>query len=661
MLAETAARVADRTRYQAPLAIGATRHGNRLRAELPSSATLLLEPSGRNSAPPIAAAALMSRPGDLLLILPADHHIEDLDSFHTAVEKGAEAAMARRIVTFGIEPDHPNTSYGYIETRGGGAVRDVIRFVEKPDRKTAELYLSAGSFYWNAGIFLFRADVMLAAFKAHAPDILSDVEQSLSNGVLDPALFSFVRAQSIDYAVMEHASNIAVVPVSMGWSDLGDFRALHRIASRGDPDATILRGPVVATQSSGIFVRSDGPRIAVHGLNDIAIAATRGAVLVTRLSDAAEVKKAAAAVSDVGLQVKDEPTWDWVSNWLWKTVMPQWAQICLESGFVEQLDMDGRPLPQAPRRGRVAPRQLFAFARARRLGWNADNVADAVIEAALAHLDGPARSPKGGWAHGLNQCGITDPRRDLYDHAFVALAGAELAMLGDPRGHALAQEAFTLIDTLFADANHGGWRDIETRPDGKFANPHMHLLEASLAHFEAVHNTKSAARIDTICALFEQFVFDARTGAVAEELNDDWSRHGNERIEPGHCYEWAFLLTEVERLTGRDTASWARRLVAFTETRGLHYRFAADHLDAPQPTFRLWPQLERLRILTQLSLPDADKVGLLHDIKSSYLEPGPAHGWVDKLDGTLQPAASAVPASMVYHLMTGLAPFAPPP
>jgi len=351
-----------------------------------------------------------------------------------------------------------------------------------------------------------------------------------------------------------------------------------------------------------------------------------------------------------------------VSDWLWNSVTPNWGQICLENGFVEQLDMDGRAQTQTPRRGRVAPRQLFAFARARRLGWNDAGLADAVIEAALAFLDGPARSPEGGWAHGFDERGkVADPRRDLYDHAFVALAGAELAMLGDPRGHALAQEAFTLIDSLFVDRDHGGWRDPETRPDGKFANPHMHLLEASLAYFEAAHDKAAAARVETICVLFEQFVFDARTSAVVEVLNGDWSRRADGRIEPGHCYEWAYLLIEAERLTGRDTASWARRLVAFTESRALVGQFAVDHLDDSKPTFRLWPQLERLRILTQLSLPDVDTTGLLRAIKANYLAHGPSHGWLDKLDSTLSPATVAVPASMLYHLMTGLAPFAPPP
>lgn len=666
MLTETALRVADPARYERPLAIGGARHADLLHASLPN-ADILLEPVGRNSAPPIAAACLLSAPGDLLLVLPADHHIADLDAFQRAIDQGADSANRGQIVTFGIEPDHPATGYGYIQEREAAAAgpRPVARFVEKPDRETAESYLADGGFYWNAGIFLFRAQVMLDALKAHAPDILQDVERALVQGRLDRGRFREVREESIDFAVMEHAENIDVVPVSMGWSDLGDYRALHEIAAGSDSETPVLSGPAVATESSRVFVRSDGPRVAVHGVEDIAVVAARGNILVTRLSDAAGVKKAAAAVEHPGWALEGAPVQAWARNWLWKKVMPRWAAVCCDPasrGFIENLTMDGEPQPEATRRGRVAPRQLFTFARAKRLGWNPEGAADQVIEHALAFLNGAARSPRGGWAHGFDGEGkIVDERRDLYDHAFVALAGSEVAALGDPRGDALADEAFDLIDSLFLDASELGWRDLETGHGGaKLANPHMHLLEASLAHFEAVHDTRSAKRIETICALFEQYMFDARTGTMSEVFASDWGRSEDNRIEPGHCYEWAFLLTEAERLTGRDTGSWARRLVAVSEAQGLKNGLVLDVLGTPECSFRLWPQLERLRALAHIPWVHADLVAALETIKAHYLDKGPAHCWIDKLDCAREPISQTIPASMVYHLVTGLAPFAPP-
>ena len=666
MLIETARRVSDPTRYRPPLAIGASRHAAMLRADLPE-ADLLLEPVGRNSAPPIAAACLLSAPEDLLLVLPADHHIADLDAFQTAIETGADAAARGRIVTFGIKPDRPATGYGYIEEAESAAAgpRPVKRFVEKPDRETAERYLAAGGFYWNAGIFLFRAATILDALQAHAPDILRDVKASLKGGALDRAAFVKVRDESIDYAVLEHARNIDVVPVSMGWSDLGDYRALHEIAAGGNREEPVLIGPAAATDAKNVFVRSTGPRVAVHGLDDVAVVATPPRVLVTRLSDAAGVKAAAGAAKDRALPLSGAPIQEWARNWLWNDVMPRWAELCCDpasSGFIENLTMAGEAQPDATRRGRVAPRQLFTFARAKRLGWNPDDAADRVIEDALTFLNGPARSPNGGWAHGFDGTGkVIDPRRDLYDHAFIALAGAEVAALGDARGEALAEEAFQLIDMLFQDSDHGGWKDHETGDGAKLANPHMHMLEASLAHFEALHSVQSAKRIETICALFEQYMFDARTGAMSEVFKDNWRRTGNSRIEPGHCYEWAYLLTEVGRLTGRDTASWARRLVAFSEAHGLSDGLVLDALYVNEPSFRLWPQLERLRALAAMPWPEANLAAFLEVIRARYLDLGPAHCWIDKLDARGRPAAKAIPASMVYHLMTGLAPFAPPP
>lgn len=662
MLAETVARVSDPARYNAPIAVGSARHEALLRSQLPG-ARILLEPLGRNSAPPIAAACLMSEADDLLLVLPADHYIQDVDAFLAAIETGAVAAQDKKIVTFGIRPHYPATGYGYIEAEGCEAVRRVVRFVEKPDHATATEYLATGRFFWNAGIFLFKASVMTEALEAHAVDILQGVEKALADDVLDRVAFRQVRAESIDYAVLEHASNISVVPVSMGWSDLGDFRALHDAAT--DADTIYTEGHAEVTESSNIFVRAEGVKVAVHGLDDVAVVATPDNILVTRLSDAARIKPVTEALAQIGQVAATESQRAWLQNWLWEKVMPSWAALSLcpkGSGLIENIDLDGNPRLMESRRGRIAPRQLFSFARAKRLGWNLSGASDRVIEGAYAFLVGEARHESEGWVHKFNADGsVQDPRRDLYDHAFVALAACELASLGDPRGEALAQEAFATIDRLFHDERRGGWHDRETDPEVKRANPHMHLLEASLAHYEAVYDSASLKRINTICTLFERHMFDPATGAMVENFKIDWSRQDADRIEPGHCYEWAYLLGEAQRLTGRDTASWRRRLIDYAENHGTRSGFALDTVGASVPSFRLWPQLERVRALSHTPRPGADIPAILQAVITTYLEPGPSNGWIDKLGADLAPSATNVPASMIYHLMTALGAIAPPP
>lgn len=341
-----------------------------------------------------------------------------------------------------------------------------------------------------------------------------------------------------------------------------------------------------------------------------------------------------------------------------------WADRSLDpesGGFFEQLDQTGAPVPGLGLRGRVAPRQLYAFARVRALGWNPDGAADRVIDHALAFLDGPGRSPRGGWAHRIAPDGrIIDERRDLYDHAFVALAGAGLAALGDRRGEELADEAFGLIDTVFADPDGRGWFDPELAPGVRLANPHMHLLEACLAHHDATGSMPSLQRAERIAALFERHMFDADTGAMSETFGADWSAAPERAVEPGHCHEWAFLLGELERASGRDTASWRRRLVAFAERAGLSNGLAVDLVGAPRPSCRLWPQLERIRALVHIAPERDDLDALVERIFDLYLDHGAPGVWRDQIDPSGETLNPNAPASMVYHFITAFAPLTLP-
>ena len=285
--------------FSTPLVIGAAHHGD-LIGRLSGRADILFEPFGRNSAAPVAAAALASDPDDLLLVLPADHDIADVEAFHEALKAGAEAAWAGSVVTFGIIAATPETGYGYIEAASSdGAVIDVVRFVEKPDLATAETYVASGKFFWNAGIFLFRAGDMLAAFEAHAPDILESVKAALPGcfasaserriGTLDKTAFEDCRSESIDYAIIEHHKALKVVPVDMGWSDIGDFKALWE-RSEKDENGNVIIGDVRAIDCRNCYIRAEGKPVSVAGRENAVIVATEDDVLICDMNAVQSVK-----------------------------------------------------------------------------------------------------------------------------------------------------------------------------------------------------------------------------------------------------------------------------------------------------------------------------------------------------------------------------------
>lgn len=282
------------------------RHSETISAQLSAcgapAEALILEPAGRNTAPAIALAAAFAAEADqdaLLLVMPSDHVIADVEAFHRAVSAALPVAAEGWLVTFGIQPTAPETGYGYIETGEeiAPAVRRAVRFVEKPDRQTAEQYLASGRFSWNGGIFLFRADTILAALGERAPAIrdaaVSAIAGARRQGALvqpDPVAFGASPSESIDYAVMEQWDRVAVVPVDMGWSDIGSWDALHDFAADRSDTAT-HQGEVIAIDTDNCFIRSSGPLIAAVGLKDMIVVATDDAVMLSPRGRSQEVKR----------------------------------------------------------------------------------------------------------------------------------------------------------------------------------------------------------------------------------------------------------------------------------------------------------------------------------------------------------------------------------
>lgn len=275
-------------------------------------ARILLEPCARNTAPAVlcAALALEDTPDALMLVAPSDHVINDSEAFHAAIAAGAEAAATGKLVTFGITPDRPETGYGYLELPGapGDEAVDLVRFVEKPDAAAAAEMLATGKFLWNAGIFLFRVRDILAAFETHAAELMAPCRAAIAEGREDLMFFrlgeeAFAAAQdiSIDYAVMEKAANLAVVPFSGGWNDLGAWDAVWR-ETGPDADGVATHGKVTALDCTDSYLRSEegGPRLVGVGLDNIVAVAMRDAVLVAPKNEAQRVKDAVAALKAEG-------------------------------------------------------------------------------------------------------------------------------------------------------------------------------------------------------------------------------------------------------------------------------------------------------------------------------------------------------------------------
>lgn len=267
--------------------------------------SIILEPVGRNTAPAIALAAFdalesnVDEAAPLLLVMAADHVIENVAAFHAAVEVAKAQAEAGKVVTFGIVPESAHTGYGYIQ-RGaetGSGAYAVSRFVEKPDATTAQSYLDDGSYYWNSGMFLFAADVYLNELKTFRPDIYSACEKAYlgkSRDVdflrVDAEAFSACPDESIDYAVMEKTDKAVVVPLSAGWSDVGAWSSLWDIGDQ-DVAGNVSSGDVLSHNTSNSYIRAEHRLVATVGLDNIVVVETNDAVLVAAKDKVQDVKK----------------------------------------------------------------------------------------------------------------------------------------------------------------------------------------------------------------------------------------------------------------------------------------------------------------------------------------------------------------------------------
>ena len=281
------------------------------------SRAIILEPVGRNTAPAIALAAfnaLQTNEEAVLLVLPADHDIKNVSEFHRAIETGLQQAQEGHFVTFGIVPDAPETGFGYIKAASTVAVNEVAgieKFVEKPNVDTATQYLKEGNYYWNSGMFMFKASEYLKALEEFAPEIYSAAENAMNAANSD---MDFIRvgieefkkcpADSIDYAVMEKVSNAVVIPVDIGWSDVGSWSALHDIGDQ-DENNNILIGDTKCVSTTNCYVRAETKLVTTLGIEDIIIVDTEDALLVANKNHVQGIKEIVEALTD---ENRDEVT-----------------------------------------------------------------------------------------------------------------------------------------------------------------------------------------------------------------------------------------------------------------------------------------------------------------------------------------------------------------
>lgn len=696
MLRCTVGRLRSRGRGWTPVhLIASDRHSERIRDDLAGTdlggGRLILEPAGRNTAVAVAIATLTTlRAFDdsLVLVVPSDHVISTDAEFWQTVDDGLAAATAGRIVVFGITPTRAETGFGYIEARaaadGGVDVMDVARFVEKPDSTTAGRYLEAGGFYWNAGIFLFRAGAMRDAFLAHQPALWRQAETAFARAVQDgtglhlPARhYADIPSLSFDRAIMERVRSAAMVPARFRWSDAGSWQSLLEIGGR-DGDGNVVIGDVVALDCRNSYLRSEGRLLSAIGLSDMVVISTPDATVVAPVAKSQKVGEMVDQLDRRGrIETRFTPAddntrragagRDRVRQWLIREALPLWTRAGVDrvhGGFFEALTLGAEPV-RKHKRMRTMARQIYAFAVAAERGWSDE--AGAIVAHGVDFIARKGRSAAGGWMRTLNWDGtVADGTEDAYDTACVLLALAHAHRRGNALAAALGEQTFAFLDRHLRDDRLSGFLETSRGGGPRRSNPHMHLLEAFLAWYDATGEGVHLERAEQIVELFKRRFFDGGTWTVGEYFDVDWRPAAGEvgqHTEPGHHFEWSALLMAVEARTARtDLRVLARRLYAsalaggFNRTTGLAYASVSRSGKPLETMSRSWPQAEAIK--AAIALARVDGPDMTPEIEARvarlfrwHIDAAPSGLWIDRVDERGIPRAEEVPASIFYHLV----------
>jgi mannose-1-phosphate guanylyltransferase / mannose-6-phosphate isomerase len=670
-----------------PVVIGNIQHADAIETQLADidvNATILLEPCVRDSAPAIAAAVAaiaQEDPDAIAVVVASDHYIPDDAAFREAVLAAAQAAAEGLIVTLGIRATHASTAYGYIRPRiaNGASVVPVEAFVEKPGPARAADYVRAG-YLWNSGNFIFAVDTMLNELDRHAPLVADAAKRSVRDAERDGCTLrlasSFASAPkiSVDYAVMEKTDCAAVLPVDFFWSDLGAWNAVHDACAK-DASGNSVSGDCTLINVERCFVRNETTvPVAAIGISDVAIIAEPTGLLVCDLSSSQAVKSIAEKLSAGGrtaaVQAVSDVLADWAvryDHWFATAALPLWWSLGADhvnGGFHEQLDGSGNAVP-APRRARVQARQVFVYATAQTLGWRGPGV-EAALHGMRWFRTHYLRDDDLFRSEVASDGRPTGDAATLYDQSFALLAMAALDRLpGVPPG--FREQAEALLAALEGTMRHdaGGFR--ESHASAFQSNPHMHLLEAAMAWAEAGAGTKWESLADEIVDLCLSRFIDPDEGFLREHFTQRWEPALGERgrlVEPGHQFEWAWLLARWARRRNKPEAELAARALFAAGARGIDpvRGVAVDALNEDMTIrssrARLWPQTERLKaaLLLHEGRSDADDSYLAHALAAAeslwrYLEMPTRGLWRDKLTPTNRFVEEPSPASSFYHII----------
>ena len=303
MLEQTLERVGDAALFRPPILVGAASQAEEIAVVAPEAA-LILEPCPRGSAAAVAFAAWSVPENAVLLVLPSDHHVMNAAPLIGAIRRGLRIAESNRLVTFGIQPSHAETGYGYVV--GGEAIEEGVlnadSFVEKPAKEVAENLIRTGNAFWNSGMFMFSAGAFLDELRRHAPQIYEATKAAFARAkhdgrtiAPDENALQDCPSTSLDYAVMEHSDRIAVIPIELDWSDVGSWAAVYDMGVK-DVSGNLVSDNSRAIDSSGCLIRSDGPSIVAIGVQDLVVIATDDHVLIVPRSEAQRVREAAEAL-----------------------------------------------------------------------------------------------------------------------------------------------------------------------------------------------------------------------------------------------------------------------------------------------------------------------------------------------------------------------------
>jgi mannose-1-phosphate guanylyltransferase/mannose-6-phosphate isomerase len=672
---DTVLRVAGLAEARAPLIVAGVSHRAAIQAQLAElgiEAVLLLEPEARDSAAAMAAAAAWIEredPEGVAVVVSADHHIPDGAAFRRFMDQAVGGARTGAIVTLGVRPAGASTAYGYIRAgEGQDDIRPVAAFVEKPDAATAQAYVEAG-YLWNSGNFVVSAKTLADELTAHAPAVLAAARAAVAEGVaIDGvtvlgAAFRGAPKISIDYAVMEKTARAAVLPVDFAWSDLGAWDAVAA-ATPVDEAGNGGSASALFVNAANSFVRApEGVQVAVIGARDIAVVVEGSSVLVCDLSHSQSVKTAVdqlkalgrdGAKATGGFKTLAEAS-AWYDRWLRTSALPLWWSLGADhehGGFREGLTPQGEPW-LAPRRARVQARQAYVYVAAGAIGWTGP-----WRQAAWHGLDGflaDFRREDGLFRTLVDTDGAPlDETALLYDQAFALLAMAELHRT-EPGRIDLVAEAKALRASLQAIRHPaGGFR--ESVGQHFQSNAHMHLLEAALAWSEAGEASWDGLADEIVGMALTRFI-DPEHGFLREFFDATWApKPGNDGriVEPGHQFEWAWLLERWGVSRGRgDARAAARKLFAhgikgIDPVRGVAVNQLWDDLSVKDAGARLWPQTEYLKAALILG-EESHAVAAANALKL-YLDTPALGVWRDKLGADGRFVEEPAPASSFYHI-----------